>query len=354
MSRKTLSTLQSFRGVAAILVLLYHVGVVLNPAYKENYLGGVFSPFGAFGVDFFFVLSGFIIFYAHSSDLGSKKLIPYLKKRFMRIYPIYWMVTLPIIPLLFLFPALGTQGTETEFGNIMKSVILFPNQTPPVLGVAWTLTHEVFFYLVFGLIFIMLKPKYAISVAAVWVVITLFSFVNMMNLKDLFYMDFIFNAYNLEFVMGMVSGYLVSTQRIPTPKIFLTIGIVLFALAGIDKEFQIVDFHRVASFGIASFFLVCGAAALDINSKVNTPKMMKFLGDASYSIYLTHYPVIILLSKVITAIGVTKLIGAGASMHLIAAMTLIVGCLFHVIIEKPLLRTIRTKVKKEPVLMHAA
>jgi exopolysaccharide production protein ExoZ len=144
--KKNLSSLQLFRGIAAVLVILHHSTTILKQSTGKEFVWGIFEPFGSHGVDFFFVLSGFIILYAHYNDIGKANLVQYFKKRFVRIYPVYWIRVIPLIPILFLFPAIGAQGTETELSVIIESVLLIPNETPPFLGVAWTLTHEILFY----------------------------------------------------------------------------------------------------------------------------------------------------------------------------------------------------------------
>jgi exopolysaccharide production protein ExoZ len=95
----------------------------------------------------------------------------------------------------------------------------------------------------------------------------------------------------------------------------------------------------VITYGLSAFLLILGFARLDSESKVKTPKVFLYLGEASYSIYLTHYPVIIILFKLFTVIG----LGESILVNVIALITLIVGCLFHSIVEKPLLKLFRNK-----------
>jgi peptidoglycan/LPS O-acetylase OafA/YrhL len=84
-----LDAIQFARAVAAILVVLYHANRMLVLYIGQSTLGAQFV-FGESGVDFFFVLSGFIIFYVHGDDLGRPdRLGRYLWRRFSRIYPIY-------------------------------------------------------------------------------------------------------------------------------------------------------------------------------------------------------------------------------------------------------------------------
>ena len=96
--------LQAARFFAAFLVVLHHgSGLFSQPDYFSYLaLGGIFRA-GDMGVDFFFVLSGFIILHAHWNDIGHpERILPYLKKRALRIYPAYLVVFCTVLVLAFL------------------------------------------------------------------------------------------------------------------------------------------------------------------------------------------------------------------------------------------------------------
>ena len=87
-------SLEAARALAAIVVVLLHAANLMNVPHFSGKVGmdGIFD-FGYVGVDFFFVLSGFIITYVHFGDIGKPLTIArYLWRRFSRIYPIYWFV----------------------------------------------------------------------------------------------------------------------------------------------------------------------------------------------------------------------------------------------------------------------
>src|SRR4051794_15071476 len=105
-----LQSLQACRAMAAILVVLYHTshGIFrLDKYFGHKPFGHVFD-FGFAGVDFFFVLSGFIMMHVHGRDIGQPRAFAsYLWKRFSRIYPAYWIVFAAILPVYFLVPSFG-------------------------------------------------------------------------------------------------------------------------------------------------------------------------------------------------------------------------------------------------------
>ena len=145
-----LDNLQIARAAAMILVLLIHADFFSTKVLGNPFLYGLFFPGGDGGVDLFFVLSGFIIYYIHHQDIGQKaKLLPYLIKRFARIFPTYWIVTIILIALHFLFPQFGL-GNETQLSVILRSLTLIPSTQAPILHAAWTLVYEILFYISFG------------------------------------------------------------------------------------------------------------------------------------------------------------------------------------------------------------
>ncbi len=180
-------SLQAGRAIAAVVVVLFHIGGTIA---SEKYFGiSMFSipfSFGNAGVEFFFVLSGFIIFTAHRKDLfKAHKFFDYLRKRIIRIYPTYWIVFLTTFLLAIASPGLRNAVPHDLF-IIAKSLLLIP-QDPAVIGgtgapviiVAWTLQYEICFYLFFAL---MILSRWVSMIAGIsLLLIYLASFQGFMN-----------------------------------------------------------------------------------------------------------------------------------------------------------------------------
>jgi peptidoglycan/LPS O-acetylase OafA/YrhL len=136
-----LNSLQACRATAAILVVLFHASgsIFALPKYFSHKPFGLLFDFGFAGVDFFFVLSGFIMMHIHAKDIGQPRAFgSYLWKRFSRIYPIHWIVLAAILPVFYLIPHFEV-GQERDPGVIFRSVFLVPNSDIQlVLSVAWT------------------------------------------------------------------------------------------------------------------------------------------------------------------------------------------------------------------------
>ena len=139
--------LQVGRGIAALAVVLHHASLGSEVFYGGRAFAG-FWEFGAIGVDFFFVLSGFIIYWVHSADEENfKSALLYCKKRIIRIYPPFILISIVLLVVYSTYPSLSDSGRSI---GVITSIFLIP--TPPLspaLSVSWTLMHEMLFYTVF-------------------------------------------------------------------------------------------------------------------------------------------------------------------------------------------------------------
>ncbi|RZJ92015.1 MAG: acyltransferase [Hymenobacter sp.] len=137
--------LEALRGVAAILVVWHHViehQHWLDPHYAP---GGIFTfnPSGHLSVLVFFVLSGYVIGRVHLLPLGQQDILPYLKKRFTRIYPIYLVsIVLALLVARTSYPPVTVISNLTMTQNFLAPVIFENNP-------AWSLNFEILFYMLF-------------------------------------------------------------------------------------------------------------------------------------------------------------------------------------------------------------
>ena len=154
------NSIQICRGIAALLVLLFHLGRATAHYFELPALAVPFE-FGDAGVYFFFVLSGFVITLAHSKYANNPgKLSNYALSRVIRIYPTYWILFCLVLVMKLLLPQVGVPLADPL--SILKGLALIP-QTPldgayetyaPIIVVAWTLQYEMIFYLIFRVSYI--------------------------------------------------------------------------------------------------------------------------------------------------------------------------------------------------------
>ncbi|XGV94851.1 MAG: glycosyltransferase [Leptolyngbya sp. BL-A-14] len=348
-SKPRLDGIQVCRGIAALLVLLFHTTQLSQEKLGQSFFGNLFA-FGGAGVDFFFVLSGFIIFFVHQADIGRRdRLQPFLLKRLIRIYPLYWLVTLVILPIYFLIPETGS-GHERDLSVIIKSLLLIPQQHFPILIVGWSLSHEMLFYLLFALA-IFLPTRYSLRLLAGWLSGTLIFFLSqlssLVNLEQYGFIQFIFNPHNLEFASGCLVASLVLRKSFKEEKIFfLLVGTTLFLFFGIAQATQSLSINPILAYGIPSALIVLGAASFDLTRSRHQAnnRLLKFftsLGDASYSIYLTHYLCLSLLLKFIVATHLLLIAGYTTTIGLLLTIPIGVGYLTYKWLEQPMTTGLR-------------
>jgi len=130
MPLKKIASLQVFRGLAALAVVFFHARLGTS-AFVEKipaWLNSILKH-GSLGVDFFFVLSGFIIMSCHFDDEKSAaSLKTYGIKRFVRIFPPYWPVSIVLMLAYLLLPNMS-QGDRSEL-SLLSSLLLLPDTHP--------------------------------------------------------------------------------------------------------------------------------------------------------------------------------------------------------------------------------
>ena len=336
-----LRVLQAGRGLAAAGVAAFHLSVTMG---VDRYGGvPVFTEFtrqGFRGVDFFFVLSGFIIFFAHFKDLGKPEAWKeYIYRRFVRVYPIYWFYTAGIVALLFL--GFGTEAKNPEgFGDWLTSwtLIRFTDAGPPIPP-AWTLFHEVAFYALFSLLILNLRA--GIIALVIWAcVCAAFWQFPMADERSPF--NVYTAGYNLFFLFGMGAFWLYRRGGRGFYEFAAGVVITIAAAITLNLPYKLSYLSFVLGFAL----LVAGATKMELGGYIKVPNFLNFIGNASYSIYLTHLAVQGLLLKISMATGLYRAVGAHATYLLVLAGTIVAGCLAYALIERPIISTLQKRHKE--------
>lgn len=349
--------IQVFRGVAAMLVVMHHL--IANSTNHLNYVTyGNFFNFGFVGVDFFFVLSGFIITYIHFPDLIENKknqLSIFFKKRLLRIYPIYWFVALITVVIYYVSTPIfmkeaGLTIDLTSWKSIkflVESFLLIYNEDVRLVGVAWTLSYELLFYFIFG-IGILLKFKASKIAAGIWLIlIVLFSIFKPFDNE---FFRFFFNVVIIEFLFGCLIAYLIRKKvhisfkyTIPLTLIILAVMISTFKIEGLVFKRDLINVTLMSVF----FALITYMAVKfdQKNTSIKFPWILILIGDASYSIYLTHNIFLSALTRIYAKLNTDYLSTGYLALvcTMIFIITVIVGIVVHLIIEKKLLNFLNRK-----------
>lgn len=336
--KKRLNLIQASRAIVPLLVLTFHMSFVVNEHFEYNFLNlTTLERVG--GADYFFVLTGFMIFYVYFKDIGNKdKFRPFLIKRFISIYPFYWIVTF-IVCVFFFFIPVG-YGYSHSIKTILGSLSLFPWQENPIIYSAWTLRHNILFYLIFACL-IFSKGKTLKYVIGLWV--TLILFINFSNIQiDNYFISFIFNKVNLNFILGCCCAYIAMNFPIKHGAVFVTLGISGYLFTWITVLNNLMQLDTYIMYAISATFLILGLVSFDMNKNVRISKIFNYLGNAAYSIYLTHPAFLGLIAIIIKNSGIHNLLGNLLSTLLCILIAIVIGCLAHSFIEKPLLARMRS------------
>lgn len=354
-SKKSLTSLQVFRGLAALVVCFYHLdgryradtlGEVVQPVFEQRFMGGLFS-YGHVGVDFFFVLSGFIIFWIHEKDLGKPAASEYyVLKRISRIYPILWAAVAFKFILAWIAGTLWVKG-DLQMPSLLSTMFLLPVQPTFVSG-AWTLVHEMLFYLMF-LFGILLSKKVFWVGLCIWVLLILCLDFTGHYVRFEGALNLVFHPHNLQFVLGIAVAWLVrrAKQFMPWGLVSIIVGIALMALGNegftAQWEYQFLSVKTLV-WGGAFGAIICGFVILDFSSRIHWPSIFLTIGDASYSIYLFHL-ILIAVWKKILAKSSYLMGNPQMMMALNALLTLLFCLLIWRFIEKPVLEWSNRRIK---------
>ena len=345
---KQLELIETLRCIATLLIVFFHATELFRLKFEEYFLFSIFS-FGDSGVDFFFVLSGFSLAISSSKYIGdTSKVKVFLLKRFIRIYPLYWIISALIVPIYFFIPSFGN-GHETNVYSIINSFLLIPYQYSPILIVAWFLSHITFFYILFS--FLILRPKIFSYLIICWLFLSImfipYDLINYLYLDENAHrlIKFFFSYYNLEFAAGYLIAMLSKIHRVDatTSLYILLIGCAGFLLGGLVEVFLSHSFSMSSFFyhyyefiiyGSSSILIVAGSAFLESTLQIHSNKYFLILGSASFSIYLVHYAVLSALTKIIQFTNVENLVFLSIGMIMACVVAVGVGCIVHFCVEK--------------------
>ncbi len=330
--RERLDGVQAARGAAAVFVLLYHGGRMLSlPQYVGWIpLGDVFE-FGHAGVDFFFVLSGFIITYVHRADLGRPERLPhYAWRRLSRIVPMYWVVS--ALALLLAVDSLA-KAAQLAPTHVLASFLFLPQGREPLLGVGWTLEHEMLFYVAFGIAVVWRRLGLLLAVIA-----GLLALAGPWLPRSIV-LDYLACSYHVHFLLGILVALLVERGPVPAPRTIALAGAAAFLLAGAAEDTGLLAHAGYASqacFGLASAAVLTGLVAAERRGMLRVAPALVVVGAASYSIYLIHAIAIGVTSHALATAGIMKLLPGWGAMVLGVSAGLGAGLLLYQYVERPL------------------
>lgn len=330
--------IQYLRAFAAIAVAIFHLTLAQEQFFpKKEAVIPVF--YGLWGVDIFFVISGFIMVHiTHGQHDGLRSVGVFWRNRVARIVPAYWFFTLL---MFFLVPVLHEYVQKIKPYNIedlIRSLFFIKVDAFPVLLVGWTLNYEIFFYLIFGLVTMCLHKYRAQITTGIFLSLAVTGALFEIQSPTL---SFITNPIIVEFAIGIMIGWLYHHKIGYVPRHGLwaiLISALLIALGMATQDENYLLENRLLYWGVPAGLLLYGVLSIDLRKKV---RGLLVLGDISYSIYLCHVPIIVavvILLKTNPLGGLNpNIVLVSVSMPLIIAVSMI----SYRLIEKPASKLIR-------------
>jgi exopolysaccharide production protein ExoZ len=284
-----LSNIQILRGVAASMVLIYHIGNELDD-HGLAQSGPLFWT-GSAGVDIFFVISGFIM--VHSSvGAFAKPGAPglFLARRAVRLVPLYWLVTTIFVAVeVRTAGGAGLPGQTWRWFAASYAFLFYPHGEGgdfPLYAQGWTLNFEMFFYSCFTAALLLRRP------AAIWAMSAGLAALSVLGLVIAlpWPVDRWANTNIVEFVLGMALAEVhLRNFRLPLPAVvaLAASGFIVFYLsvASVDAWLP----YRGFVWGPPALAVVAAAALYRPRREGLVRIALEKLGDASYSLYLVHY-----------------------------------------------------------------
>lgn len=331
--QEPLYSLQAGRALAAIAVLLLHADrIIAGAQYGPMDFAHFWFSGGRLGVDFFFVLSGFIILHAHARDIGRPaRLVRYLMRRATRIYPIYWVIlSFSIIGFLLL-------GRRFGLVELARNVSLFDiYERDRLVTVAWTLFHESLFYAAFAAL--ILNRWLGGIVFAGWLLAVLW-FQGAAGTPEV-----LTSPINLCFAAGMLAC--VCAHRLPGRVFALPLFMGIAGLVWLVWATHAARLENAPEGALSALFcglVILGLAMADRVTAWRVPAALVFLGAASYSIYLVQFASLSAAGDALVWAGAVRWLPPAVMIVLLTAFGVAAGCAAYWTIERPMLMRMRAK-----------
>ena len=336
-----LGNLQALRCLAAAMVLFGHVQ---HEAASLHLGAAPFVPleplaWGA-GVDIFFIISGFIMYHTSADRFGTAGAgWEFLKRRAIRLVPIYWLYTTAMLAALVMFNG-RIAHNDVTLGQIVASYVFVPwpradGDLRPILSLGWTLNYEVFFYLAFGAVMAASKRRGMLLLAGAFIALVL---LGVLVRPDSWVAYFWTRPIILEFLFGIGLARVFRAGvrlRWPAAAAMVVAGIGLMMLAtALNLQYLLM---RPLWAGVPAL-IICAGLALGPGSHHPLMRLARAGGDSSYSLYLSHAFTVNIASMVWLRLSLGS---PWAFTGIAIAASMAVAWVSYRLLEQPALRWLR-------------
>lgn len=326
MIKNRLIVLDALRGLAALSVVLFHYSHQYYVLFPEKYNFIFDFDLGYFGVQVFFVISGFVIFMTLNKTERPRD---FFVSRIARLYPVYWSAVIVTFIIVLIF---GLDGQEVSFSDFFFNFLMIHNlfNIPNVDGVYWTLLYEIKFYFLMFVVyyFTLLKRIDYISFIMILLTVSHYYFaIDSFPLKIFYYL---FILKYLSFFIAGIMFYKIYDQSANLFTYIVLICSLISNIVIVQNEYEKVILTLILY--PVFFFLV--------KNKLNflAIKPLVYLGTISYSLYLVHQNI----GYVIIKFGFLYDINIEIITLLAFIISLLLATVMTFFIEQPALNKIRT------------
>ena len=332
-SRRIVS-IQVCRGLAALLVVFTHIEGIETKYFAVNHLR--LFRYGDLGVDLFFVISGVVIASVSAGKFGHPRgACIFLYHRLARIFPVFWIYTTLTLVAYFI-----TLQTIAGRFNIVASYLLIPNHLPMLLLQGWTLSFELYFYLIISLLLFLAPERIVPWLLALWGVSVILLKLHI-GLSPHPIIQLLISPSVCEFLAGWILFRIYRRSQLhPAAGIFVLAASLALLIAVIFQydPSSIADhpWRRPILYGSFATLFLFGALELERTKLIHYLPFFASIGDWSYSIYLSHVLVLNLIARLVAP---SLSYPAAMALILVVGITavLLIGYLSYTWIERPLL-----------------
>ena len=343
--QKKIENIQGLRGVAISFIVIAHLlAMEVKYGHGDRVLSDFIYTICGSGLDLFFVVSGMVMVMATRGLFQRPvEIAQFFYNRLSRIYPLYWIFSLLVLAIYLVRPEMvnASQGHQV---NILKSFLLLPQNLLPLLGVGWALIHVIYFY--WGFTLLMFAPeKRLTNLLILWILLVALGGLlheHLDLIKPTATIKLVTNPFISEFIAGcLVARFIQNGMRshglvaVALGIVLLLTGSFLFYSASLGRAPKIM-WLRVAIYGIPWAIAAYGAVAIEASSTIVFPKFLRFIGDASYSIYLSHVFVISAIGRLWSMFFIPGKMDNILVLITMAGLALLAGAGTYLFIERPI------------------
>jgi peptidoglycan/LPS O-acetylase OafA/YrhL len=335
-----LESLTSLRFLAALAVFSLHLPLLEAGVPYARWMGRFSLP-GATGVSFFFILSGFVLTWAHPpGDLARR----FYRRRAARILPNHVLTWAVMALILISYKAWPGAGPALGSLFLVQAWVPIPRWYWAMNTPAWSLGCEAFFYLLFP----GLRRALAKSGSAPWLLLSAAMTEIVLSVAQVgaparpgswgYWLVFFFPVVRLaEFVMGMALAGLVQAAALPRIPLSLAAAVVLAAY--LADSWVPFAFQSGAFMLLPFWLLVLAAAQSDLSGRPRllAARLPVLLGRWSFAFYLVHYPLLTVFGRVELHDGMGGMLALANAVGLLLGAVALSGALYRMV-EQPMER----------------